>query len=132
MPPWPSRLICDPFLASLGMTDVQQHLLGIDVGDAEMAGLVNPQPGGVAGHEQTTVLRTPDRLVQRHQLLGMQHHRYVPVPSFGKRNVLDFPGTLQRDGVQELEGGVDLPIGRIGQVFDFDLMEQELPDLGFA
>jgi hypothetical protein len=43
------------------------------------------------------------------------------------RNVFDLPGTLQRDGVQELEGGVDLPISRVGQAFDFDLMEEELP-----
>ena len=71
------------------MTDVQEHLLGIDVDDAEMASFINPQPGGVAGHEQGTVLRTPDRLEQRHQLLGMQHHGQGPVLWFGKRKVFD-------------------------------------------
>jgi hypothetical protein len=33
------------------VADVQEDLLGIDVGDAEMAGFVNSQPSGVAGHE---------------------------------------------------------------------------------
>jgi hypothetical protein len=49
-------------ILDIGVADVQDHLLGIDVGDAEMAGFVNPQPGGVAGHEEGPVLRTPHRL----------------------------------------------------------------------
>src|SRR5262249_51933913 len=62
----------------------------------------------------------------------MQYHGQGPVLSFGKRNAFDFPGTIQRNRVEELERGVDLPIGRVGQVFDVDLMEEELANLGFA
>jgi hypothetical protein len=51
-------------------------------------------PAGQAGHEQRPVLRTPHRLEQRQQLLGIEHHGQGPVLAFGKWNVFDLPQAM--------------------------------------
>jgi hypothetical protein len=39
---------------------------------------------------------------------------------------------LQRDGVKELEGGVDLAVGVVGDLLDLDAVQEEGADVVFA
>jgi len=49
-----------------------------------------------------------------------------------KGQVFDFPSPSQRDGVQELESRIDLPVAAVRQLFDFELMQKKLPNFRFA
>ena len=69
----------EPLLASLGVTHVHNHLLGIDILNTQVASFVNAQSGGVTRHEQGTILWAPKSLEQGSQLIGMQHHRQRPL-----------------------------------------------------
>ena len=68
----------DPLFASLGMTHMHKHLLGVDILNTQVAGFVNAQSGGVTGHEQGTILHAPNRLEQDSQLFSMQYHGQRP------------------------------------------------------
>ena len=46
--------------------------------------------------------------------------------------MFDFPSPSQGDRVQELESRVDLPIRRVRQMFDFQLMQEKLPNFRFS
>jgi hypothetical protein len=63
------------------------------------------------------------------QLVRGQDDREPVLPTSGVRDVLDRPRPAEGDGIEELQGGVDLAVRVVGQVPDFDLVEQKGPDL---
>ena len=114
------------------MTDVDEHALGIEVGDLQMTGFVDTQAGGIAAHEQGMKLGGGESREEGLQFVGMQDGGQASGPSFGEGEVCDVPGAFKGDGVEEFEGGVDLAVRIVGQFLHFDAVQEELSDLGFA
>src|SRR5262249_61043724 len=100
------------------MTNANEHALGVDVGDLEVTGFVDAQPGGVTGHEQHPEAGANEGLEESAELVGMENDGQGADPLSGEGDVLNLPGAVEGDGGEELEGGGDLAGGLGGEVVE--------------
>ena len=97
-----------------------------------MTGFADAQAGSVTGHEQDAELGAREGGEQGLKFVAVQDDRQRPHPVLGAGDAVDVPGAVQGDGVEELEGGVDLAVGLVGELADLDAVHQECADLGLA
>jgi hypothetical protein len=122
----------EALLPSLAVPDGEDQALGIDSLDAETAGFADAESGGVTGQEHGTMLRGVEGVKGHHPFLGGEDLRQSAVGTFRNWDGFNFPGSSQGDRVEKLEGGTQLPIGLVGTLVPFDVMQQELANLGLA
>ena len=99
----------------LALPDEDEHPLAVDVRDLQTDRLRDPEAGAVARHEEGPVLDVADAVEEVQDLLAGQDSGDVV---FGARvrDVLDGPGSSQRDLVEKPEGADELAEGGVRDV----------------
>ena len=120
-----------PVLVSLGLADADDHALAINVVDAKVTDLREPQPGGVGGHQDGPVLEVSNSLEELDQFIKAQNDRQLFL-LLGADNGLDDPIPAQGDAVEELQGAAGLVEIAPGDMTLLHQIEQVRADLLWA
>ena len=115
-------------LRPLAVVDVDEHPFAVDVGGLQRAGLGDPQPGAVRGHQDRAVLERGNLAEESFHLLASQDIRQG-LRLLRPRNVGDHLRPAQRRPVEELDRGDVHVVGRRAELPLVHEVQQELADL---
>ena len=102
--------------------------LAVNIGEAESAGFGDPETGGISSGHDGFMLHQTDSRQDAENFFRTENDREGLGP-FGLRDPLYFPGSLEGDVIEELEGvDVHAQRGRGGFALP-DQMEEEAADL---
>src|SRR3989441_2810919 len=118
-------------LADGAATVLVAHVEVPPAGALEGAGFADPEPGAVAGEEESPILRGGDRAEHLPDLLDAQHggQRVRPARAWNAGGQLRL---LQRDPIEEAQGGRMHDLGRGADAPHVDQVGQVRADLVFS